>query len=81
MIILLNPIKFNYIFFYTPPSDEHNNKLSSIRLVSFISLVISAFGWKPNTYGYVSNGNYLICSKISSRDSNIGTLYSGNPKL
>lgn len=67
MIDLLIPIKrIKYKIVVTPPSDEHNSKLSKMRLVSFISLVMSALGWNPNTWGLVKSGNYLICSIKSS---------------
>ena len=87
MISLLYPninIKWYYnnlYKIYTPPSCEHNKRLSNIIFVSFISLVISAFGWNPNIYGFVNKGNYLICSRWSSIVSNWGILYSEEPKL
>lgn len=46
------------------------------KLVSFISLVISAFKWNPKTSGGAIKGNWdFMCCKNSSWEEHWGGLY------
>jgi hypothetical protein len=49
-----------------PPEPPHFNKVSKSKLLSPISLVISAFEWRPKTSGLVIFGKFLINSIIAS---------------
>jgi len=61
-----------------PPSFEHSNSEFSNKFVSFMSFVISALGWKPNTSGDVLMGRPLIKSMNSSCPSQSGKRYKGS---